>query len=167
MGGYNFFTASYYSPIYTSSLTTSAAISAQNNFQGLILGGYIYRYTPRRYGPECNLALTDRCEQQNGSRICRCRLPADRCSECTGRTCLGTARYRLEPSSRSSSTTYWGCRLPLLHHDHDLDRDHVCACGRLRIALPAQPATRRLLSFPTLLRRLSSTSTLYNSHTRL
>ena len=36
---------------YTSSLTTSAAISAQNNFQGLILGGYIYRYTPRRYAP--------------------------------------------------------------------------------------------------------------------
>jgi len=32
-------------------LTTSAAISAQNNFQGLILGGYIYRYTPRRYAP--------------------------------------------------------------------------------------------------------------------
>ena len=31
--------------LYTSSLTTSAAISAQNNFQGLILGGYIYRYT--------------------------------------------------------------------------------------------------------------------------
>ena len=27
-------------------LTSSAAISAQNNFQGLILGGYIYRYTP-------------------------------------------------------------------------------------------------------------------------
>ena len=38
--------------LYTSSLTTSAAISAQNNFQGLILGGYIYRYTPpRRYAP--------------------------------------------------------------------------------------------------------------------
>ena len=36
---------------YTSSLTTSAAISAQNNFQGLILGGYIYRYAPRRYAP--------------------------------------------------------------------------------------------------------------------
>ena len=32
-------------------LTSSAAISAQNNFQGLILGGYIYRYTPRRYVP--------------------------------------------------------------------------------------------------------------------
>ena len=32
--------------LYTSSRTTSAAISAQNNFQGLILGGYIYRYTP-------------------------------------------------------------------------------------------------------------------------
>ena len=46
-----FFTARYYSPIYTSSLTTSAAISAQNNFQGLILGGYIYRYTPHRYAP--------------------------------------------------------------------------------------------------------------------
>ena len=44
LGGYNF-TARYYSPI-TSSLTTSAAMSAQNNFQGLILGGYIYRYTP-------------------------------------------------------------------------------------------------------------------------
>jgi len=37
--------------LYTSSLTTSAAISAQSNFQGLILGGYIYRYTPRRYAP--------------------------------------------------------------------------------------------------------------------
>ena len=49
------FTARYYSPIYTSSLTTSAAISAQNNFQGLILGGYIYRYklTHRRYAPGC------------------------------------------------------------------------------------------------------------------
>ena len=46
------FTARYYSPIYTSSLTTSAAISAQNNFQGRILEGYIYRYTPRRYAPE-------------------------------------------------------------------------------------------------------------------
>jgi len=34
---------------YTSSLRSSAAISAQHNFQGLILGGYIYRYTPRRY----------------------------------------------------------------------------------------------------------------------
>jgi len=31
-------------------LTSSAAISAQNNFQGLI-SGYIYRYTSRRYGP--------------------------------------------------------------------------------------------------------------------
>jgi len=37
--------------VYTSSLTASAAISAQNNFQGLILGGFIYRYTPRRYAP--------------------------------------------------------------------------------------------------------------------
>jgi len=37
--------------LYTISLTTAAAISAQNNFQGLILGGYIYRYTPRRYAP--------------------------------------------------------------------------------------------------------------------
>jgi len=36
---------------YTSSLTSSAAISAQHNFQGLILGGNIYRYTPRRYAP--------------------------------------------------------------------------------------------------------------------
>jgi len=27
--------------LYTSSLTTSAAISAQNNYQGLILGGYV------------------------------------------------------------------------------------------------------------------------------
>ena len=45
------FTARYYSPIYYSSLTTSAAISAQNNFQGLILGGYIYRYTPPSLRP--------------------------------------------------------------------------------------------------------------------
>jgi len=37
--------------IYTSILTTSAAISAQNNFQGLILGGYIYRYTPPSLRP--------------------------------------------------------------------------------------------------------------------
>jgi len=27
-------------------MTSSAAISAQNNFQGLIFWGYIYRYTP-------------------------------------------------------------------------------------------------------------------------
>jgi len=40
-GGINF-TAQYYSLI----LTSSAAISAQNNFQWLILGGYVYRYTP-------------------------------------------------------------------------------------------------------------------------
>jgi len=38
--------------IYTNSLATSAAISSQNNSQGLILGGYIYRYTPRRYAPD-------------------------------------------------------------------------------------------------------------------
>ena len=31
-------------------LTSSAAIIARNNFHWLILG-YIYRYTPRRYGP--------------------------------------------------------------------------------------------------------------------
>ena len=43
--------------LYTSSLTTSAAISAQNNFQGLILGGYIYRYTPRRYAPGWQIKL--------------------------------------------------------------------------------------------------------------
>jgi len=36
---------------YTNSMTSSAEISAQNNFQWLILGGYIYRYTPRRYSP--------------------------------------------------------------------------------------------------------------------
>jgi len=56
------FTAPYCSPLYTSNLTTSAAISAQNNLQGLILGGYIYRYTPvatpltlvgRRLGRHC------------------------------------------------------------------------------------------------------------------
>jgi len=35
--------------LYSSSLTSSVAISAQNNFQGLIWG-YIYRYTPRCYG---------------------------------------------------------------------------------------------------------------------
>jgi len=43
--------------LYTSSLTTSAAISAQNNFQGLILGGYIYRYTPCRYAPALSQQL--------------------------------------------------------------------------------------------------------------
>jgi len=42
---------------YTSSLTSSAAISAQHNFQGLILGGYIYRYTPRRYAPAVCLSV--------------------------------------------------------------------------------------------------------------
>jgi len=50
LGGYNFLLHDT-TVLYTSSLTTSAAISAQNNFQGLILGGYIYRYTPRRYAP--------------------------------------------------------------------------------------------------------------------
>jgi len=45
LGGYNFLLHDT-TVLYTSSLTTSAAISAQNNFQGLILGGYIYRYTP-------------------------------------------------------------------------------------------------------------------------
>ena len=60
LGGYNFLLHDT-TVLYISSLTTSAAISAQNNFQGLILGGYIYRYTPRRYAPatrgtvgECN-----------------------------------------------------------------------------------------------------------------
>ena len=53
LGGYNFYCTilQSYNLYYTSSLTTSAGISAQNNFQGLILGGYIYRYTPRRYAP--------------------------------------------------------------------------------------------------------------------
>jgi len=50
LGGYNFLLHDT-TVLYTSSLTTWAAISAQNNFQGLILGGYIYRYTPRRYAP--------------------------------------------------------------------------------------------------------------------
>jgi len=45
LGGYNFLLHDT-TVLYTSSLTTSAAISTQNNFQGLILGGYIYRYTP-------------------------------------------------------------------------------------------------------------------------
>ena len=40
LGGYNFLLHDT-TILYTSSLTTSAAISAQNNFQGLILGGYI------------------------------------------------------------------------------------------------------------------------------
>jgi len=51
LGGYNFLLHDT-TVLYTSSLTTLAAISAQNNFQGLILGGYIYRYTPRRYAPD-------------------------------------------------------------------------------------------------------------------
>jgi len=46
------FPAPYTAVLYTSSLTTSAAVSVQNNFQGLILEGYIYRYTPRRYAPD-------------------------------------------------------------------------------------------------------------------
>jgi len=51
LGGYNLLLHDT-TVLYTSSLTTSAAISAHNNFQGLILGGYIYRYTPpRRYAP--------------------------------------------------------------------------------------------------------------------
>jgi len=54
LGGYNFLLHDT-TVLYTSSLTTSAAISAQNNFQGLILGGYIYRYIPRRYAPGPNL----------------------------------------------------------------------------------------------------------------
>jgi len=45
LGGYNFLLYDT-TVLYTSSLTISAAISAQNNFQGLILRGYIYRYTP-------------------------------------------------------------------------------------------------------------------------
>ena len=52
--GYNFLLHDT-TVLYTSSLTTSAAISAKNNFQGLILGGYIYRYTPpRRYASDHN-----------------------------------------------------------------------------------------------------------------
>jgi len=50
LGGYNFLQYDT-TVLYTSSLTTSAAISAQNNFQGLILGGYIYRYTPPSLRP--------------------------------------------------------------------------------------------------------------------
>jgi len=53
LGGYNLLLHDT-TVLYTSSLTTSAAISAHNNFQGLILGGYIYRYTPRRYAPNTN-----------------------------------------------------------------------------------------------------------------
>jgi len=49
--GIIFYYTTLQSYILYSSLTTSAAISAQNNFHGLILGGYIYRYTPRRYAP--------------------------------------------------------------------------------------------------------------------
>jgi len=47
--------------LYTSSLATSAAISAQHNFQGLNSGGYIYRYTPRRYAPDPDWKA-DACE---------------------------------------------------------------------------------------------------------
>ena len=50
LGGYDFL-LHHTTVLYTSSLTTSAAMSAQNNFQGLILGGYIHRYTPSRYAP--------------------------------------------------------------------------------------------------------------------
>ena len=56
LGGYNFLLHDT-TVLYTSSLTTLAAISAQNNFQGLILGGYIYRYTPRRYAPDFKLHM--------------------------------------------------------------------------------------------------------------
>jgi len=45
LGGYNFVLHDT-TVLYTNSLTTSAAISAQNNFQGLILGGYIPIYPP-------------------------------------------------------------------------------------------------------------------------
>jgi len=51
LGGYNFLLHDT-TLIYTSSLTTLAAISAQNNFQGLILVGYIYRYTLPKSVPE-------------------------------------------------------------------------------------------------------------------
>ena len=51
LGGYNFLLHDT-TILCTSSLTTLAAISAQNNFQGLILGGYIYRYTPPSLPPE-------------------------------------------------------------------------------------------------------------------
>jgi len=57
LGGYNFLLHDT-TVLYISSLTTSAAISAQHNFQGLILGGYIYRYTPRRYAPGNGSRLT-------------------------------------------------------------------------------------------------------------
>ena len=48
--GYNFLLHDT-TVLSTSSLATSAAISGQNNFQGLILGGYIYRYTPPSLRP--------------------------------------------------------------------------------------------------------------------
>jgi len=46
-GGINF-----YCTILQSYMTSSPAISAQNNFQGPILGGYIYRYTPSVATPQ-------------------------------------------------------------------------------------------------------------------
>jgi len=46
--------------LYTSSLTSLAAINAQNNFQGLIWGGYIYtNINPRRYAPGSPVNLDD------------------------------------------------------------------------------------------------------------
>jgi len=35
------------------SITIKTAFLLHKNLPGLILGGYIYRYTPRRYGPAC------------------------------------------------------------------------------------------------------------------
>ena len=58
---------------YTSSLTSSAAISAQHNFQGLILGGYIYRYTPPRslrpcYQSACQVNYFQTCSWTAATR---------------------------------------------------------------------------------------------------
>jgi len=50
--------------LYSSSLTSSAAISEQNNFQWLIWGGYIYRYTPVA-SPLCAKSNPDHTQRDN------------------------------------------------------------------------------------------------------
>jgi len=67
LGGYNFLLHDT-TVLYTSSLTTSAAISAQNNFQGLILGRYIYRYTPLSLRPWSSLWYHRRPQRRRQSR---------------------------------------------------------------------------------------------------
>jgi len=77
LGGYEFLLHNT-TVLYNSSLTSSAAISAQNNFQGLIFGGYIYWYRPthRRYAPGELTFTFAICCRPSVCRlsVCLCRL---------------------------------------------------------------------------------------------